>query len=247
MARVLRDVDEREVAPCERDEQHGRRDERRAEGGDDRVLRREGEPAAPAPRGERAADERVERRARSSEAALRGRALPMRYVFDFAGEYFDGHFVMSEPGFATNVPLRSVPSTTIWRPWPEEVGHAARVEHARPRRARAVVVLQHEAHARRRLRVADGLGRRPCRRAGRPARRAERSVLGSICGVPAPAIDVYRMKTASTAATESAMIRRAGLRFTPEIVPGRANYLRRYELEAPRRSDSAPARRGGTR
>jgi hypothetical protein len=33
-------------------------------------------------------------------------------VFVFAGVYFDGHFVTSEFGFATNVPSRSVPSTT---------------------------------------------------------------------------------------------------------------------------------------
>jgi hypothetical protein len=32
------------------------------------------------------------------------------------GAYFDGHFVIIEPGCATNVPLRSVPSTTMWRP-----------------------------------------------------------------------------------------------------------------------------------
>jgi drug/metabolite transporter (DMT)-like permease len=39
--------------------------------------------------------------------------------------------------------------------------------------------------------------------------------------VPAPAIDVYKMKTASAAATESAITRRAGLRFTKGMVPGR--------------------------
>ncbi len=36
--------------------------------------------------------------------------------FVFAGAYFDGHFVESVPGFATNVPSRSVPSTTTSRP-----------------------------------------------------------------------------------------------------------------------------------
>src|SRR5581483_8134050 len=44
------------------------------------------------------------------------------------------------------------------------------------------------------------------------------TVLGPISGVPAPAIEVYRMKIASTAATDKAITRRAGLRFTPGIV-----------------------------
>src|SRR5256714_5891449 len=56
----------------------------------------------------------------------------------------------------------------------------------------------------------------PTSRTSSPACRP--TVLGPISGVPAPAIDVYRMKIASTAATDSAITRRAGLRFTPGIV-----------------------------
>jgi hypothetical protein len=45
------------------------------------------------------------------------------------------------------------------------------------------------------------------------------SWLGRSAGVPPPAIDVYSKKTARTAATESATIRRAGLplRATPRF------------------------------
>ena len=115
MARVLRDVDERQVAPCERDPQDERGDERRRKRRDERVLRRDREPAPALPRRERTADERVRDEPEAEDqrsAAERGHYV----LLDFAGVYFDGHFVTSDPGFATNVPLWSVPSTTICRP-----------------------------------------------------------------------------------------------------------------------------------
>ena len=42
--------------------------------------------------------------------------------------YFDGHLVTSVPGTATNVPFRSVPSTTMCGADLEQVGHRARVD-----------------------------------------------------------------------------------------------------------------------
>src|SRR5579872_2261685 len=45
------------------------------------------------------------------------------------------------------------------------------------------------------------------------------SSLGWSCGVPAPATAVYSMKTASTAATDSAITSLAGLRLTSPMIP----------------------------
>ncbi len=115
-ARVLRDVDEREVATRERDPQHCRGDRRRAERGDQRVLCGERKPAAALPRRERARDERIRDEPEAQEercASERGHYVE---AFVFAGAYFDGHFVESVSRFATKVPFRSVPSTTTSRP-----------------------------------------------------------------------------------------------------------------------------------
>src|SRR4029077_7543610 len=113
-ARVLRHVHERQVAAPERYEQQDRRAQRRRERRDERVLRRDREPAPALPRGKRSTHERV---CDEREAEKQCRAAEIgHYAFDLAGVYFDGHFVTSEPGFATNVPLRSVPSTTTCRP-----------------------------------------------------------------------------------------------------------------------------------
>ena len=82
---MLGDVREREVVARERDEEDRRRDERRGERGDERVLRREREPAALAPGGVRAREERVRDEAEGEEE----RCAPERghYVLeeDFAG------------------------------------------------------------------------------------------------------------------------------------------------------------------
>ena len=59
LARVLRDVREGEIVPCERDQQHGGCRDRRAEGGEQRVLGGGGEPTSSFPRRERACHGRV--------------------------------------------------------------------------------------------------------------------------------------------------------------------------------------------
>ena len=60
VTRMVGDVLEREVVSSECSEQHGGRDEGRAEGGEQRVLRRLGEPATLLPRRKRTCDERVD-------------------------------------------------------------------------------------------------------------------------------------------------------------------------------------------
>src|SRR5206468_7095409 len=114
------------VTARERAPQDDRRDDGRAERCDQRVLRGESEPPAALPRRERAGDERVQNEPEAQEercAAERG-----HYVDFFAGVYFDGHFVESVPGFATNVPLRSAPSTTTSRPARKRSGTVPRYE-----------------------------------------------------------------------------------------------------------------------
>jgi hypothetical protein len=111
MARVLRDVAERQVAAPERDPEDDRRDEDGREGRDERVLGRKRKPAPPLPGRERAGDERVDDQPEGEQE----RGAPEgghQLLDDFAGAYFDGHLVTSDPGFATKTPLRSVPSTT---------------------------------------------------------------------------------------------------------------------------------------
>ncbi len=62
-ARVLRDVDEREVVADERGEEDDRGDGARDEGADERVAGRDGETAPALPGGNRAGNDRVEREA----------------------------------------------------------------------------------------------------------------------------------------------------------------------------------------
>ena len=104
MARVLPDVDERHVAAAERDEQDDRRDEGHRERREQRVLRRQRQPPLPLPRGIRTGDQRVRDQAEGEEEC--GAPERRHYVLaDFAGVYFEGHFVISEPRFATKTPL----------------------------------------------------------------------------------------------------------------------------------------------
>ena len=93
------------------------------------------------------------RRGRSSGGAPPDRA-PAIYVFFFAGAYFDGHFVDSEPSLATNTPLRSRPVTTTSRPTPNEVRDGPVVDDGRARRRVLRHVAEDEAHAGARVRVA---------------------------------------------------------------------------------------------
>ena len=112
-ARVLRDVDEREVVPHERGEQDERGDGGRREGADQRVLRGQGQPAAARVRSPGAGHDRVEDE--PERGGERG-AAELRHLRVFAGVYLDGHFVTSVPGTATNVPLLMRPSTWTSRP-----------------------------------------------------------------------------------------------------------------------------------
>src|SRR5262249_37821159 len=116
VARVLPDVDEGHVPAAERGEQDDRRDERDGGGGGKRVLRRQREAPPPLPRGVRTGGQRVRDEAEGQEERRAPEQGHQVLELLFAGAYFDGHFVTSEPGFATKVPLRSVPSTTTCRP-----------------------------------------------------------------------------------------------------------------------------------
>ena len=211
-ARRPRDVLEREVVAQERRDEDdggdGRRDERRHE----RVLRRAREPAATEVRSRRARDERVDGQAecdeergatqlrhgrRSGGAALLRRVL-RRALRDHRAGLGDERALL-ELTVDDDVP------TDL-----EEVGNGSRVENGDRCPAVAADVLEPEAKAAG-VRVAS---HRPDDETGElnvPVRPA--SSLGASDGFPPPAIDVYRRKTASTAATDSAMTSRAGLAF----------------------------------
>ena len=112
-ARVLGDVDEREVVAQERREQDARGHGRRAERGEKCVLSRARQPPAP---GESRVDARDQRVERQPEADDQRRAPELGHQVRFSGVYFDGHFVRRESRFATNTPLWSRPSTRTSRP-----------------------------------------------------------------------------------------------------------------------------------
>ena len=100
------------------------RHKRRREGRDECVLRREREPSATEVRAGNARHERVhdetERDEERGPTELRHRAPSGGNDHDFSplafGAYFDGHFVIIESRWETNVPFCSWPTTTMWRP-----------------------------------------------------------------------------------------------------------------------------------
>ena len=93
-ARVLGDVDEREVVPDQRGDEDERGDDARPEGRDERVLRREREPAATLPGSVGAGDDGVDRETQRGDE--RGAAELRHATLSFLAVYFDGHFVTSE-------------------------------------------------------------------------------------------------------------------------------------------------------
>ena len=117
LARVPRDVGEREVVADEARDEDERRDERREERGEERVPRGVREPALAAPaRPPPARDERVDREPEGDEER---RAAELGHVLGrvSAAWYFDGHFVIIDPGVVTKSPSgRCVPVTTTSRP-----------------------------------------------------------------------------------------------------------------------------------
>ena len=142
-----------------------RRDERRGERGDERVLGGEREPAALAPRGVRAREERVRDEAEGEEE----RCAPER-----------GHYVVggglrrrvviralrdqrARGGGEFAVAKRSVDRDVL--PRPEQVRHAAAVVDDDAAGLAVADVLHLEAKAT--VSVLDWVARRPCRRGGR--------------------------------------------------------------------------------
>ena len=112
-ARVLRDVDEREVVADECGEEDDRGDGARDEGADERVAGRDGEAAPALPGGDRAGDDRVEGEAERGDEC--GAAQLRQVTQLFLAVYFDGHFVTSESFLATKTPFRSSPLTETSR------------------------------------------------------------------------------------------------------------------------------------
>ena len=123
-ARVLGDVDERVVVADEPGDEDRGGDERRAERRDERVARRHREPAPPGDGGHRPDDARVQAQAEREKQRRPTEIghLPHYWSDGLIAVYFDGHFVTIVPGVATNVPLRSSPSTTRSRPGAKRSG-----------------------------------------------------------------------------------------------------------------------------
>ena len=184
-----RDVREREVVPDEARDEHERRDERREERREERVPRRVREPRAAPARAAPSGDERVDRQPEGDERAPRGRARPSRLGRDTsAAWYFDGHFVIIEPGVVTKVPSACrLPSTTTSRPVRKRSGTGALVEHRD-----ALLVPPSMSSSRKRMPAPCGSpeGVPTTRPASDTSPVFAASSLGETDGVPPPASDV---------------------------------------------------------